>query len=105
MVSNSRYDFMEEGKVMDTVSKSYYPDPLSLSYLGLRMSKEPAESKMTDSKISFFWKETYDQYGVASWDDIVLTLNGISHINFLKNGDVIYFPAVDDIKSSFQKDR
>ena len=60
---------------------------------------------MTDTKIIYFWKEAENQYGSACWDDIVLTLNGVSHKNLLRQGDVVYFPNLDDIKTSFTKSR
>lgn len=102
---NSRYNFMEESVVADEVSKSAYPDPLTLNYLNFKLNSTPARDVMTDTKIIYFWKEAENQYGSACWDDIVLTLNGVSHKNLLRQGDVVYFPNLDDIKTSFTKSR
>lgn len=97
---------MIEGSVVDEVSGSAYPDPLSLNYLNFNWGENlPKKDIMRDNKIIFFWKEAEMCYGEAAWDDIVLTLNGVSHRNFLQVGDVIYFPTSADIKKSFKKER
>lgn len=101
----SRYDYMEASKVKDEISNDYFPDVLSLNYLNFKMSDIPNKDIMSDDKINLFWREAYNYYGTCQYDDIVLTLNGIAHKNFLKSGDVIYFPKVSDINSSFAKDR
>ena len=101
MATFSRYDFMQEGVTTDKVSGSYYPDPLSLNYLNLEMSSAPVKDVMDDTKIIFFWKEAEELYKVAGYDDIVLTLNGISHKNFMAPGTIIYFPSLSDIQSSY----
>ena len=105
MASQGRYDFMKEGVVSDEISKSNYPDPLSLNYLNLTLSENPFSDKMTDSKIIYFWKEVKDIYGTPHYDDMILTLNGISHKNFLKQGTTIYFPILSDLTNSFNKKR
>ena len=35
---NSRYNFMEESVAADDVSKSAYPDPLTLNYLNFKLN-------------------------------------------------------------------
>lgn len=102
----SRYDFMSEGNTADTEDitvGAYYPDPLSLNYLSLKLSEMPSSEVMTDDKILSFWNTAHEHYGVYGYDDIVLTLNGIPHINFLEPGDKILFPKKDDIEESFNK--
>lgn len=105
MATNSRYDFMKEGSVIDEVSENTWPDPLSINYHEFKMSSLPLEDVMTNPKIMFFWQEAEAAYGQACWDDIVLTLNGVPHKNFLKSGTKVYFPSVDDIVTSFTKSR
>lgn len=105
MPTNSRYDFMKEGSVIDEITENAYPDPLSLNYHNLQLTSMPAEDTLNDSKISFLWREAERVYGKACWDDVALTLNGVPHKNFLKSGDKIYFPSEDDIVSSFTKER
>ena len=103
--TNSRYDFMTEGTVLDEVSESLYPDPLSLNYLDLKLNSKPVEATLSDANIAFFWYVAQNVYGIPSWDDMVLTLNGVPHKNFLKIEDKVYFPELSDIKSSFGKQR
>lgn len=99
----TRYDFMNEGTVKDTQNDSYYPDPLTLNYLMFQLVDLPKKDILTSEKIIKLWHEAEIIYGSAQWDDIVLTLNGISHKNFLKNDDELLFPSEDDIVNSFTK--
>lgn len=104
-MTKSRYDFMKEGVTADEVSGSLYPDPLSLNYSDFSIGSLPYKDIMTSRKIMFLWKEANDFYGQPCWDDIVLTLNGIPHKNFLEEGDELYFPLESDILTSFNKER
>lgn len=99
----SRYDFMKEGTVVDEVSGSRFPDPLSLNYLDFKMSDIPKEIPLSNRSITHLWMEADMLYGKPQLDDMVLTLNGVAHKNFLKNGDTLYFPSESDIKRSFMK--
>ena len=45
----------------------------------------------------------YKKYNECAYDDLVLTLNGVPHKNFLRAGDAIYLPELQDIKRSFAK--
>lgn len=101
----SRYDYMSEGVVADEVSDSLYPDPLTLNYLNFKMTSVPKRNVMSNSKIPFLWVEMENNYGSPELDDIILTLNGCQHKNFLKPGDILYFPEQADIEDSFTKDR
>lgn len=103
MNNYSRYDFMTEGVTYDELSESYYPDPLSLNYVNLQITETPTKDVMNDPKIMYFWKNTENHYGSPIYDDIVLTLNGVSHKNFLTSGDTIIYPSLNDIDKSFNK--
>ena len=105
MATNSRYDFMEPGQTPDEVNGSMYPDPLTLNYNRFQMTELPAKNNLTSLDIIYLWKESQDYYGKACWDDMVLTLNGIPHRNFLEPGDALYYPTESDIISSFNKTR
>jgi len=105
MATNSRYDFMKEGAVIDEITESAWPDPLTLNYHDFEISTLPSEDILSDSKIMFLWMEAERIYGKACWDDMVLTLNGIPHKNFLNAGDKLYFPSENDIIKSFTKER
>lgn len=105
MTTNSRYDFMTDGKVRDEITRSYYPDPLSLNYNKFNLSSIPVKDSLNSVKIKFLWKEAEAVYGKPCWDDMVLTLNGIPHKNFIKAGDSLYFPSESNIIGSFDKGR
>lgn len=104
-ITKSRYDFMKDGVTMDEITGSYYPDPLSLNFSDFKMDSLPIKNVMNPTKIVFLWKEADDFYGQPCWDDMVLTLNGIPHKNFLEVGDELYFPTEDDLLNSFNKER
>lgn len=100
-MASNRYDFMKAGSVQDEKTGAFYPDPLTLNYVNFNMTSIPYQDKMTDEKIRFFWKEAYEVYGEAIYDDIVLTLNGVPHKNLLNAGDIIFFPKSQDIYTSY----
>lgn len=104
METKSRYDFMLAGEVQDEVTDNLYPDPLSINYFNFTLEEMPQTVKLDNMNINFIWKIANDVYGVPAWDDMVLSLNGVPHINFLKPGDILYFPSVDEIKKSFVKE-
>ena len=97
----SRYDFMEAGSTKDSVTDSYYPDPLSLNYINFGMSKLPSQRKLSYKDTVFFWATIQEIYGTCELDDIILTLNGVPHKNLLNIGDTIIFPSIEDIQRSF----
>lgn len=99
----SRYDFMTESVVLDT-DFGTFPDVLSLNYNGFKASQALEAIELNDAEIEKFWWTVEKRYGTAEFDDMVLTLNGISHKNFLKEGDIIFIPARVDIFSSFSKE-
>lgn len=101
----SRYDYMTEGVTNDNVLGSAYPDPLSLNYNELELSSIPENDVLSSEDIIFMWREVEDIYGIASYDDMVLTLNGIPHKNFLTAGHKIYFPSISDMENSFSQGR
>lgn len=105
MSTYSRYDYMSEGSTSDEILGSYYPDPLTLNYNNLKLTSIPKNNKLTAQDIIYMWREVEDMYGIASYDDMVLTLNGISHKNFLTAGQKVYFPTIEDINNSFSKGR
>lgn len=99
----SRYDFMENGAVVDSETGQAYPDPLTLDYNDLNMTEDPVRDTMNDDKLSVFWSEAEKVYGNTIYDDMVLNLNGVMHKNLVNKGDVIYFPVANDIRASFTK--
>jgi hypothetical protein len=104
IATNSRYDFMKDSQVKD-IDNSIYPDVLSLNY-NTFIPREPlTPHEMNDEEVTRVWKLMKDYYGVALWDDIVLTLNGVPHRNLLAERFVIFLPALQDITGSFKKEK
>jgi len=99
----SRYDFMKAGSVKDTEDGSFYPDVLTLNYNTFSAKNTLTPVELTDIDLEKFWWTVQKRYGTAELDDIVLTLNGVAHKNFLKEGDTIFLPAVNDIETSFKE--
>ena len=69
------------------------------------LSSIPLKDELNSVKIKNLWKEAEAVYGKPCWDDIVLTLNGVPHKNFIKSGDSLYFPGESSIRASFDKGR
>ena len=102
---NSRYDFMVEGSVKDEYLDSYYPDPLSLNYHELVLPKNlHVEGNLSDDDIMFLWERVSRYYGTPEWDDIVLMVNNVPHINLLRNGEDLIFPSSDSIISAYGRE-
>lgn len=102
---NSRYDFMIDGSVKDEITGSYYPDPLSLNYHRLRLPKNlHVEKNLSDDDIMFLWERVSRYYGAPEWDDIVLMVNNVPHINLLENGESLLFPSEESILGAYSKE-
>lgn len=99
----SRYDFMKPSTVRDEATGDFYPDPLTLNYHSFVLQDPPTAVQLSTSQIEFFWRTTEEQLGAAELDDVVLSLNGIAHKNFLTEGTTVYFPSRRDLESSFRK--
>lgn len=96
---------MTEGVVKDEISGNFYPDPLSLNYLKLGIPENyHLEKNLSESDIMFLWERAAQYYGTPEWDDIVLSYNGIPHINLLKEGDSLLFPSEGDITSAYTRE-
>jgi len=98
---NSRYTFMKPGSVTDE-DGSAFPDPLTLNYNNFVASETLTPIELTEVGIQYFWREVGLIYGTPELDDVVLTLNGIPHINFLDDEDIILVPSQNDIINSYR---
>lgn len=98
---HSRYDYMTPGESYDTLIHDRYPDPLSLNYNTLKLSQRPYKDPMDRTKVTALWAECENAYMQPAYDDMLLSLNGVAHINLLSEDDVLYVPALTDIVQSF----
>lgn len=99
----NRYDFIEPSNTIDEATGNAYPDPLTVSYFNLKLTSNPTRRKMTAHSANNFKLEAWEVYRDEYADDLLLTLNDIPHKNFIKSGDVIYYPSLDDIRRSLGK--
>lgn len=97
---DSRYQYMKASAVRD-VNQNNFPDPLSLNYNGISLSKKPEILYVEESDIRYLWMVSNKIYGEPELEDVTLSLNGYSHKNFLEEGDPVIFPDKEDIKASF----
>jgi hypothetical protein len=97
---NSRYNFIAPSLQRD-IDNETYPDPLTLQYTSFEVTEPMTPVELTQRDILYFWLKTAEIYGTAEYDDIVLTLNGVSHKNELYEGQVLLFPSRNDIESSY----
>jgi hypothetical protein len=93
----TRYDYMEESNVSDIDGQVYY-DPLSINYSNLSLSEVPTPQRVNASDIQKFWIYMYNNYGLESMDDILLSLNGIGYVGELEPGSVIFNISLNDMK-------
>lgn len=97
---DSRYQYMKASSVRD-INQNNFPDPLSINYNNISLSKKPEILYIEESDIKYFWMVSNKIYGAPELEDVALSLNGYSHKNFLEEGDPVIFPDKEDIKASF----
>lgn len=97
---DSRYQYMKASPVRD-INQNNFPDPLSLNYNSISLSKKPEILYVGESDIRYLWMVSNKIYGEPELEDVALSLNGYSHKNFLEEGDPVIFPNKEDIKASF----
>lgn len=92
----SRYDFMTESKITD-IDNEPYPDPLSVSYNDVQLTKMPTSSQLSIGDITKFWLYMRKVYGIQEFDDVLLNINGVPYKGMLKPGDEIFNIEVEDL--------
>lgn len=92
----SRYDAMVESPEKD-IDGETYPDPLSVDYTQFVYSEPPTILPVEDYYISKLYVKTYQFYGTAYWDDIILNLNSIPHMSKLVSTQSLKFPILQDM--------
>lgn len=94
----SRYDFMEESKVVDIDNENYF-DPLSVSYNDVQFTKVPPQSQVKDGDITKFWLYMKNNYNIQEMDDILLNINAIPYLGSLRPGDALYLVDINDLEN------
>lgn len=92
----SRYDYMEESKVVDIDNENYY-DPLSVSYNDVQFTKVPIQAQVSDTDITKFWLFMNKNYGIEEMDDVLLNINAIPYVGSLRPGDALYLVDGKDL--------
>lgn len=98
----SRYSFMKASTYRD-IDGNFFPNPASVNFNNLQASKTtPIE--LTEYSCEKFWIVPHNLYNVFEFDDVLLSINKIPHKNFLKPGDVLIAPRLEDIEVSFSEE-
>ena len=92
----SRYDYMEESKVVDIDNENYY-DPLSVSYNDVQFTKVPTQIQVKDADITKFWLFMHKNYDMEEMDDVLLNINAIPYVGSLRPGDALYLVDGKDL--------
>ena len=70
----SRYDYYEYSDQADKDGEQW-PDPLSVSFNDVQLTKAPPLATIADIDITKFWLFMNKNYGMQEMDDILLNLN------------------------------
>lgn len=110
----TRYDLMSESTQID-IDNDSFPDPLSLNYNDILNSKDFSIPPLQYEIDELFIKKPYmyiytyysnkpilkiiDSKGNVFLDDIILDINNIKHKDYLKEGEIIYFPDAEELQA------
>lgn len=93
----SRYDYFQASDVVDTDGEAW-PDPLSVTYNDVQLTKAPPQYNLKDADITKFWLCMNRQYGIQYLDDILLNINAIPYLGMERPGDAIYLIEESDLR-------
>lgn len=99
----SRYDLMKAGVSTDPMTAEVYPDTLSVNYNKFKYYQPPYQVSPNDQLLHAPYVFTYSYYQTSAYDDIVLNINGVSHITNIYNYDILKFPVLSDIVTFMKK--
>lgn len=94
----SRYDYYEDSQVTDTDGLAW-PDPLSVTFNDVQLTKAPPQYNLKDGDITKFWLFMYNKYGSQEMDDILLNINAIPYLGMERPGDAIYLVGMSDLEA------
>lgn len=92
----SRYDYFTDSNVVD-IDGQAWPDPLSVTYNDVQLTKAPPQHILTDAEITKFWLFMKNQYDLQEMDDILLNINAIPYLGMQRPGDAIYLITLEDM--------
>lgn len=92
----SRYTYMSPSNVRD-IDNEQFPDPLSVTYNDIQFSKIPEAVNVSAPILDKFWVFMWSLYGRVDMDDVLLNINGVPYIGYLKPGDIIFKVNEDDL--------
>ena len=103
-LAGSRYGLMADTNNIDGegVSSDTYPDVLTyFEKLEGFNQGIPLQYEATQLFIQRPYIIMYSYYGIAAFEDLVLTLNNIPYISTLEEGDMVYIPDKQDSLSFY----
>jgi len=93
---NSRYDFMEPSKVLDT-DGDCFPDCLTTNYINTKITTVPAFYNVSEGDIQKPWAYMMKIYGVPYYDDILYNMNRIPYVNIMSPGYTVANFSINDL--------
>lgn len=94
----SRYDFIKPSQITDTDGEQF-PDPLTAPYNNVQYTQAMTYKQIGTADIAKFWVFMLNNYGIQELDDVLLSLNQIPYIGYLKPGDIVYTMDINDIQN------
>lgn len=94
----SRYDYFDESDVAD-IDNELYPDPNSINYDNVQLTKIAPPKQLSSADISKFWLWMEKTYSRDDLDDLLLNINGIPYLGTLEPGDIICLVDPNDLQS------
>lgn len=94
----SRYDYYKESQVLD-IDGEAWPDPLSVSFNDIQLTKAPPQYQLKDGDITKFWLFMEKYYNRQDMDDILLNINAIPYLGMERPGDAIYLVEMSDMEA------
>lgn len=98
-IGRNRYSLMEPSSQIDEATGELYPDVLSIDYTTFAFSSLPSVIALSREQLQRPFTIPKERYTNAYGEDILLDLNLVPHIAYLKVNDPLYVPAYNDFKS------
>lgn len=96
----NRYDVMKLSNVPNNEGGFYY-DPFTIPLDSFKITKNPLQYSLREIDKNRFDLLMFKAYGTSTFDDIVLLLNNVEHLNEVETDTTVYFPDRADVDSFF----